>query len=252
MDPRVSRHVDQINKLNQRGGRMLSIRDLIDANTLDVELASYLLATISKGSSFLVGARPGGAGKTTVMGALLNFIPEVEIVPTENSKVIERGFSDPVRKCFVAHEIGHGPWYAYVWGEDTSRLLELAKIHIVVGNLHADTLDEVLSTPGIDEENLSNIDLLIFLRLFRSQRGVLRRIGQVLENGGKGGARAFRPIFLYDASRDGFRTVGRSVLVDEEFRERAREAIRRIIQLDLRTIEQVRSFIVNEFLADLH
>jgi len=112
-------------------------------------------------------------------------------------------------------------------------------------------LDEVLSTPGIDEDNLSNIELLVFLRLFRSQRGVLRRIGQVLENQGAGGREGFRPMYAYDASRDGFRRVGKSVLVDQDLLERARGAIRRIIELDLRTIEQVRSFVVKEFLANL-
>ena len=49
---------------------MLSVVDLIDAGTISVDLAAYSLAAISQGASFLVGAMPGGAGKTTVMGAL--------------------------------------------------------------------------------------------------------------------------------------------------------------------------------------
>ena len=54
---------------------MLSVFDLLDAGTLDLNLAAYLMARISKGASFWVGAVPGGAGKTTVMCALLNFVP---------------------------------------------------------------------------------------------------------------------------------------------------------------------------------
>jgi Flp pilus assembly CpaF family ATPase len=75
MEQRILRHLEEINRCNQRGGRMLSIRDLLDAGTLNEEMAAYLLAVISTGNSFLVGARPGGVGKTTVMAALLNFIP---------------------------------------------------------------------------------------------------------------------------------------------------------------------------------
>ena len=36
----------------------------------------YALAAIGNGASFMVGANPGGAGKTTVMGALLNLVPD--------------------------------------------------------------------------------------------------------------------------------------------------------------------------------
>ena len=54
---------------------MLSVFDLLAAKTLELDLAAYLMARISKGSSFMVGSVPGGAGKTTVMCALLNFLP---------------------------------------------------------------------------------------------------------------------------------------------------------------------------------
>jgi hypothetical protein len=54
---------------------MLSIVDLIEAGTMSREVAAYSLAAIGAGASFMVGALPGGAGKTTVMGALLNFVP---------------------------------------------------------------------------------------------------------------------------------------------------------------------------------
>ena len=65
----------EIDRCNQRSARMLSIVDLLEAGTLSPALAAYLLAAISRGASFMVGALPGSAGKTTVMGALLNFVP---------------------------------------------------------------------------------------------------------------------------------------------------------------------------------
>ena len=71
----IARHCEELNRCNQRGGRMLSIFDLLAAETLHLDLATYLMARISRGASFMVGAVPGGAGTTTVMCALLNFVP---------------------------------------------------------------------------------------------------------------------------------------------------------------------------------
>jgi len=88
-DEDILRHCRQIDRCNQRGGRMLSVVDLIEAGTLTAELGAYCLAAVEQGASFMVGALPGGAGKTTVMGALLNFVPAgVELVPANGQDVI--------------------------------------------------------------------------------------------------------------------------------------------------------------------
>jgi type IV secretory pathway ATPase VirB11/archaellum biosynthesis ATPase len=65
----------QIEQLNQRGGRMLSIVDLIQAGTIRVQMAAYAMRAMAEGASLLTAAGPGGAGKTTLMAALLNFLP---------------------------------------------------------------------------------------------------------------------------------------------------------------------------------
>ena len=65
----------QIEQLNQRGGRTLSIVDLIGAGTIDTEMAASACRAMDNGASILTGARPGGAGKTTLMAALLGFLP---------------------------------------------------------------------------------------------------------------------------------------------------------------------------------
>jgi len=83
MDP-ILHHCREIDRCNQRGGRMLSIVDLVQAGTFTVDLAAYALAAIGKGASFMVGALPGGAGKTTVMGVIQSLLaagrPEIEHV----------------------------------------------------------------------------------------------------------------------------------------------------------------------------
>ena len=81
-------HIDAINACNQRGGRMLSLVDLIKAGTVDLRLAAYLAAAMHSGASLLVGARPGAAGKTTVMCALLNFLPDRTAIRAVDSQAI--------------------------------------------------------------------------------------------------------------------------------------------------------------------
>ena len=72
----VERHNHrQIEQLNQRGGRMLSIVDLIQAGTISVEMAAYAMRAMAEGASLLTAARPGGAGKTTLMAALVGLLP---------------------------------------------------------------------------------------------------------------------------------------------------------------------------------
>ena len=224
---------------------MLSIRDLLDAGTLNEEMATYLLAAISNGNSFLVGSRPGGAGKTTIMAALLNFIPDYDIIPTENNHVIEKGLHDDEPKCFVAHEIGAGRWYAYIWGQDVTNFLKLTDKHIVAGNLHADDIDEVLETDGIDEDNLTNLHILIFLKLDGSMWSQKRRISSIFENQGGNGKDGFRLLFTWNEREDVFEKLADSKLVDPSELERSKGIIQTVIDQDLRTIEEVRSMVLD-------
>ncbi len=151
---------------------MLSVFDLLAAETLDLDLAAYLMARISKGSSFMVGSVPGGAGKTTVMCALLNFVPvDVPLIPATPEAVYKaaKAKTSP-RGCYVCHEIGSGPYFAYLW-EDALRtycgLFEQG--HMLATNLHADNLeearDQVCGANNVQVGHFSRFELLIFLRI---------------------------------------------------------------------------------------
>lgn len=223
---------------------MLSIRDLLDARTLDLDLASYLVACILKGSSFLVGARPGGAGKTTVMAALLNFIPDYEIVSTVDRATIREGFGDGNPKCFVAHEIGAGRWYGYIWGSDVEDFLQLTRNHMIAGNLHADDIDDVLATPGITPLNITNLDLLIFLRVRRTYHGIRRRISIVYENQGGEGAKSFKPVYMWKEEGDVFERRAESQLATPAEIHRASDLLRLILDRNLRRVEDIRQFVL--------
>lgn len=120
---------------------MLSVVDLLEAGTLTAHQAAWLLARILRGSSWLVGARPGGAGKTTVMSALLAMVPRDVNVRLTNPG---SGWNEcRSGDCVVAYELSPGFYDAYIWGQDVVRMTELGtRRRRIVSNLHADTLEQ--------------------------------------------------------------------------------------------------------------
>jgi len=194
--------------LNQRGGRTLGIVDLIEANTLDAPLAAYLWEKIDAGCSFLTAARPGGAGKSTVLANMLNFLPAGTAIRTVASV---RDLPNPPASdtCYLAHEIGSGPYFAYLWGAEARRFLELPatfgpESFRVASCLHADTPDElrsILTAPpnSLSDEAVLSIGLIVFVRI-EMAGGIRRRVGSVYERHGT----RHRLAYEWDASADIF------------------------------------------------
>ncbi|UCF98923.1 MAG: hypothetical protein JSV89_05120 [Spirochaetaceae bacterium] len=147
---------------------MLSVVDLLEANTLTVAQTAWLLVRILRGSSWLVGASPGGAGKTTVMSALLAMLPRGAPVWLTN-----RGSG--WRECkagdtLVSYELSPGFYDAYIWGADVVRLTELGMTGCrIVSNLHADTLSQartqIVGECGATEEGFRAFAIFIPLSL---------------------------------------------------------------------------------------
>jgi hypothetical protein len=247
MRDEIRLHCDEIDRTNQRGGRMLSIVDLIDAGTLGRDLAAYALAAIGRGASFLVGARPGGAGKTTVMGALLNFVPrDVVLAPADGLASIERmGRSPSPRRCAICHEIGDGNYYAYLWDAELRAYFRLAAGgHTLATNLHADTFeearDQIVVENGVPEEDFRRMNLLFFLSVGRwGGHGFSRRIVTVWEGDGRGPHRR-----IFDAESPGSAIA--SALAPPEALAAARGEIDRLIESGARTIEEVRAFLFRD------
>jgi len=210
----VERHNDrQIEQLNQRGGRTLSLVDLIRAGTIDVETSAYAMRAMREGASLLTGARPGGAGKTTLMAALLNFLPpDVPIVTVDGPQVIAAGLASSAAEpfCYLAHEIGSGHWYGYIWGPDVARFLSLIEgPRRIASCLHADTLDEltdvVCSPPlGATGESLGRVGLILFMHVSGRMGRCRRRVATFHEADGNGGHRL---VYRWRAESDTFEPV---------------------------------------------
>ncbi len=239
----LDQHCREIERCNQRGGRMLSVVDLLEAGTLSPELAAYLFAAIRGGASFMVGAMPGGAGKTTVMGALLNFVPpEIELRPADSLTGIERTLkSEGEPRCYICHEIGPGDYYAYLWGAALRAYFELPRRgHTLATNLHADTLEQaraqVCEENRVPLEAFRKMHLVLFLRVPGGWSGP-REIVQVWESDGAADHQA-----VYGGGRLNLRASRR---VDARQLEQARRCLDRLRASGARTIEEVRAALVS-------
>ena len=213
MDVELHNH-EQIEALNQRGGRTLSVVDLIRAGTLSVEMAAYAMRAMAQGASLLTGARPGGAGKTTLMASLLHLLPpETRIVavdrPGVGADAAARRPAEP--ECYLAHEIGSGHWFGYIWGRTVAGFLSLAEgPRRIASCLHADTLGEltdILCSPplGVSRQALGRVGLILFIHVRPGPGGVRRRVAAFHEADGQGGHRL---VFRWDERSDAFARAG--------------------------------------------
>jgi len=244
MDDAIVRHCRELNRCNQRGGRMLSIFDLLDAGTMSLDLAAYLMDRISQGASFMVGARPGGAGKTTVMCALLNLLPPgVELIAAAPEAVREAAHRRDLKKrCYVCHEIGNGPYFAYLWNRDLRAYCALRDMgHLLAANLHADDLDEareqVCSENAVPDIHFNRFDLILFLRVHGRQWNARRVVEKVYASSGITPHRLVfnAGAFADKTSHDGARHV------------RCRTFLEGQLANGVRTIEETRERVVNWF-----
>lgn len=229
---------------------MLSVFDLLEAGTLELDLAAYLMARISRGASFIVGAVPGGAGKTTVMCALLNLVPpDVELVAATDNAV-GAALNEKVRKrnCYICHEIGSGHYFAYLWGRALQDYCSLhARGHILATNLHADdpeqTYDQICEQNSVADEDFRSFELLLFLDVQGGYFDARRRISTVYSSDGRSGH-----VLIYDAD-SGLSTMLESPppLVAPEYLSACREFLDTTGSKGVCTIEQTRQEVV-EFL----
>lgn len=224
----------QIEGLNQRGGRTLSIVDLLLAGTIDVETAAHVGEAVGRGASFLTAANPGGAGKTALLAALLGFLPAgVPIVTVDRPNVIAAARETGGPGCYLAHEIGSGHWHGYIWGPVVGLYLDLAaRGHMVASCLHADTTEEVQDalhacTIGDPLVALKGIDFVLFMHVEKSPAGYRRWVAGVYERDGTSGT--YEPAFLWDPSRDCCERLGgnpNTRALSEFLRELAERGIR--------------------------
>ena len=246
----IAAHCGEIARCNQRGGRMLSLVDLLTAGTVDLELAGYLCAAVNAGQSFLVGCVPGGGGKTTVMAALLNVTPaDVVLAPADGLEAIQEAQRNPSpRQCLICHEIGAGGYYAYLWGEEARAFFALTRAgHIVATNLHADTLEQchaqLCGENGVAEEDFTRVGVKVFLHVGGGWGDRARRVAAVHESAP---GQAHRLLFHWQPEKDRFERLAESRLTTPAREAQCREFLGRLAARKACTIEAVRAAVLNE------
>jgi hypothetical protein len=214
----LEHNLDEIENLSQRG-KILSIVDLINANTLDVDMTAHCLYAISNGASFLTAARPGNAGKTTLMSCLLTFLPsDIRILTIDKPPVIAEAHKiakDNSKLCTLCHEIGAGHVYGYLWGMHVSQLFDLMNYGCqMVSCIHADTLPEmqdilVSNELGVPKADFARLDLILFIKMIREGEGYKRRVSALYEKG----IEKHNLLFTWDEETDSFIKHGESTLL---------------------------------------
>jgi hypothetical protein len=252
MHDAIAKHCDQLNCCNQRGGRMLSVFDLLAAKTLDLDLAAYLMARISKGASFMAGSVPGGAGKTTVMCALLNFVPVDVPLIAATPEAVHQAVNGKSKQsaCYICHEIGSGHYFAYLWADELRAYCGLSERgHILATNLHADNpqqaKNQVCNTNGVPGKHFKKFELLIFLRIENHYPRTKRWIEEVYSGNGLS---EHELIFRANDKR----TLGENAkhyMADPEYVAACRDFLKKIPP-SVRTIEDTRRHVV-EFLQEI-
>jgi energy-coupling factor transporter ATP-binding protein EcfA2 len=126
----------------------LSILDLIKLDTLDSRLAALLWLLMENRSSLLVAAGPSNVGKSTLLRALLDFLP-----PTFHQLLLQGDYEDfkftssatPATTYLVAEEIGVWGYAEYLKGLQALRAFELLPRGYALGaTIHGRTAKEVV------------------------------------------------------------------------------------------------------------
>lgn len=249
MPQSIEAHCDEIERCNQRGGRMLSIVDLIDAGTVSVDVAAYLLATISMHSaSFMVGALPGGAGKTTVMGALLNMVPrETVLVAADGAVTIEEALrhDGDGQRCYICHEISEGNYYAYLWDEELHHYFALpAAGHMIATNLHADTYEEayaqVCTGNSVPSKAFMRMNVIVFINIDYLGLTPQRTVAAIWESDGE------REHHLVYAEDRGESPSALSEIIVPDEHQDALKMITTLMSEGARTIQDVRTAFLDD------
>jgi hypothetical protein len=167
--------------------RSLSIAQIITLHSVDAETAALAWMMLEHGASLTVAGptepRPG-AGKSTALHALLQFLPAGSALAHMSGKYETFAFTrlpgvDPARTYAVCAEISDHQ-STYMWGAVARRYLTLpAQGYHIATSVHADTLADVLHLYRHDlhlrEEDLRRLGLVVNIGLRRQGKALFRR-----------------------------------------------------------------------------
>ena len=243
----------QIYDMQQRGGRMLSIIDLIQSGTISVELAAHLTTLIIKGITISSGSLVGGTGKTTLLASLLAFLPQERNLVTvthSNLNTLLNKSNEFKNTTFLCHEISPAHYYSYLWGKDLKSYFDLKmKSNNLAFTIHADSPDEVYPQIVNDESKLNRedffkIDVLIFIKTIGDNFQGSRKVTFLFEKD----YNTCKHVLTYKYNNNKFIKLNDSPLLDKKldsYKQKIKNLLENLIRNNIHKIENVR----NEFLS---
>ncbi|MFH1575008.1 MAG: hypothetical protein ABIG68_13570, partial [Acidobacteriota bacterium] len=187
-----------------------------------------------RGASFIVGANPGGVGKSTIMRALLGLVPGG--LPFAIAMPGEIADLDGQPHCLISHELSNHPPPAYLWDQDLRDFFALGeKGHVLVANMHADDLDQardqIVAANEVPEAHFRGVGLFVFIRL-EGDRDSGRRIIDAVHF--SDGAAAHEVVYSPDSG------LSARAPRDAAHEARCREFLEDALAGPERTVEEVR------------
>lgn len=152
----------------------LSLVEIVEAGTLDRRAAALLILLIESRRSIVLASEPPMSGKTTLLSALVPFLPE------DTRPLFLRGLAetfdyvrdaDPRTSYLLVNELSsHLP--VYLWGSKATRMFRTLASGFGVGTtMHADDVSEALAelrdALALEAADLARIDVIGVLRTYR-------------------------------------------------------------------------------------
>jgi len=223
----------------------LSILDMVKYGTLDLDIATYLWMLIDAKKSILISGEVG-AGKTTLMNAILGLIhrdkkiitieetPEIRLENFKNwsQKITRESYRLGVVNVdlfeLVKSALRERPDYVIVGevrGKEAYVLFQaIALGHGGIATIHAGSIEKALmrlkSDPiNIPQSNLGLISCMIHMVKIKTKTGIIRRVYRVTEVYSEDDRIQLHDVFRYKLD-DEFEKVGDSLILDELVRDR--------------------------------
>ena len=160
---------------------------LIERGALDVLTAAFLSIAVELRASFYVVAEPHEAGKTTMLTALADFLPD------DCEPIFLRGWyerftflqsASPDQAFLLCNEISaHLP--IYLWGDGVRKVFDaVATGYPLATTMHArsatDALEQLISVPlNVPVEQVALIDLVVSIEVGYVGNRLLRRVVRI-------------------------------------------------------------------------
>jgi hypothetical protein len=188
----------------------LSITQILQAKTMPVRVAAILSLAMERGAPMILAAEPPGAGKTTILTALLAFAPPDSSVYFtrgwgETFALPPRAAGDPPTYILVNEMSDHLPVYS--WGPYVQRELELAaEGYSLMSTMHSETVDGVIEQLteecDVPDANVGHLALVVPMFVGMNAGRHVRRVSEVAVLEPLGGSYDRHSVARWDPASD--------------------------------------------------